>query len=791
MLFLTRDVAFAQAGKTSAANAESGPSANGYTVALLRDAIPEADMALADETGQLLKRAGYEVTYLSCHDLCDPEILNTRNFRCLVLTSSPYFPNQAADAFHRFIRAGGDIVLMGGAAFREMLWQKGEAWQVSKKTDLPTGLSDTAAMEFDGAFEASEAYDLGQIRRIETWKDQAILKPGPPQSGDFSGVSALGFEFPGESGFFPVLSACDQYGRLRGWACGILANYAGPYKGSQWALFGIANPGYYRTASFKSTLVETLRLFASGTLPGIAQNRWAVQNRHVIADEPAVKPLPPLHIDRSGRHFWYPDGTRFFMVGANHFGSFDSRFWRNWNPALFEEDFRRAQAAGINCLRIYGGKKLFTDPEKLSALRRCANKYGVYVLAVVIDHTSDHYDKDKLLQQVREIVTPLKDETFLLGYDLQNEPYPWELAKIKADNMTLGEKWKHAETKAGFKEYAEAANLGLKEYFSTFYTVPNGLPPPANDVQKLGFAAVNGIIGDWVNWQVEEIRKIDPTHPVSVGYNTVYGLFPANQPLDFISHHCYQIPDSYAGVLANFTTYDRLRAAFPDRPVSLGEFGYSTGMSIGGRTLDGHNAALGEFLHYLYAHANGYEGAMKWALNDWPLALLLRYASWIPRSNMVKCLDQSRFGMYYYNGLPAGQPKPIAFALKFLSESLAAGLDSGVLKTYPAETLIGTGYEYRSANALFLGDIAQSRQDVSFKSTDGKPVNLLMRWSDTAITMMATHDAVVTLKPDCFVKGLPAGHCAVQGICGEPPRIDADTLGLLLLEGESVTIRKK
>ena len=44
----------------------------------------------------------------------------------------------------------------------------------------------------------------------------------------------------------------------------------------------------------------------------------------------------------------------------------------------------------------------------------------------------------------------------------------------------------------------------------------------------------------------------------------------------------------------NVTTLDRLAALWPDKPITFGEFGYTTGVPMGGDYLDRYTASVGE-----------------------------------------------------------------------------------------------------------------------------------------------------------------------------------------------------
>ena len=48
----------------------------------------------------------------------------------------------------------------------------------------------------------------------------------------------------------------DRQNGVRGWAAGVHVNYGGPFKNSQWALFGITTPAFYRRPEFVLVLTD-------------------------------------------------------------------------------------------------------------------------------------------------------------------------------------------------------------------------------------------------------------------------------------------------------------------------------------------------------------------------------------------------------------------------------------------------------------------------------------------------------------------------------------------------------
>ena len=301
---------------------------------------------------------------------------------------------------------------------------------------------------------------------------------------------------------------------------------------------------------------------------------------------------------------------------------------------------------------------------------------------------------------------------------------------------------------------------------------------------------MDAVIGTWIDWQREGIRHEDPSALCTVGYNTVYVAWPANARLDFIANHTYEnlhAPTCYDTIVTNVTTMDRLRALWPDKPILIGEFGYSGGNKTRyGRLLSVHDTAVAEMIHYLYAFARGYSGVIKWMCCDWPVPVLRRQATWIPREDTDRQLVEGRLGLYWYDGTPEGHPKPLCYALRFLRDYVDAGNTGGRMEIRRSKAPIGTGYVYRNRNALFVGDVEYAGDGLRFRCADGGPANVMLAWERRALTMMATADVVAIARParlDSSLRGRPR----VSGTHGGM-RLLGDAAHVTLLEGETLRL---
>jgi len=676
---------------------------------------------------------------------------------------------------------------------------------------------------------AAEALDLPVFSDYEVYRfgrSTAVVSPGqtilpvlgaPLPLGD-GGWSAIGFAFPNESRYVSLLDAKDEAGRVSGSALGLLANCRGRYRDSVWLFSGLDDQRVYRTPAFLHALTAALSSVISPELT-------ASYRDEMLAPVPDLKLTTPAphagYIQKSadGKHLVYPDGRRFFMIGCNYVGHFDrcgGRMWRDdfYDPRVVEQDFKNARDAGLNVMRYWLQTTIDEDlrrgdTRKITAIRECARKYGVYLL---IDLPGTTYATEQdMVASHRAIAQAFADEPMVLGYDLRNEPYVTTIGGIRyqgepvpvqshdlredfpgqvdtaAIRSWIAERpyWLHLP---GWLQGEEAERLTsawllwsqyLREHQLASSTL-NGLTatPPRTGWEPL-IDAVDTSLDRWLKVQIEAIREVDRNHLITVGHNTALTMLPANAQLDFVSEHIYARPYSFGNVIENITTLDRLAERWPERPITLGEFGYSNGIKLNDGYLDSQTSAVGEMIHYLYALSHGYDGVKKWMLCDWPLAVMKRYGDW--DRGLETRIYEERFGLYSYDGTPSGRPKPIVPTLRFLRDYVEDAGPGGTLDVHAAENPIGTAYVYRGQNALFIGDASYTDDTLSF--TAPTPRNVMLRWSDDGFTIMAAGDTTVRLRPGKLVPGLTPDMAKVGQPAGEE-------LVLSLLAGQTVTVRR-
>ena len=124
--------------------------------------------------------------------IAEPEKLLT--FNCLVLPDSPKVPAPLQPALGKFAHGGGDLILAGGRAFSQLTADQ------TPFTDL--------------AFEPQSRFQFNGEFSVRPWSKANVDLPYRgswllPQKTHLSGCSALGFAFPGQSEFHPLLEVID------------------------------------------------------------------------------------------------------------------------------------------------------------------------------------------------------------------------------------------------------------------------------------------------------------------------------------------------------------------------------------------------------------------------------------------------------------------------------------------------------------------------------------------------------------------------------------------------------
>ena len=698
--------------------------------------------------------------------IAEPEKLLA--FDCLVLPDSPQVPAPLQPALGKFAHGGGDIILAGGRAFSQ----------------LP---ADQAPFT-DLAFEPQSRFQFNGEFSVRPWSKANVDLPYRgswllPQKTHLSGCSALGFAFPGQSEFHPLLEVVDIYGRRAAWAVGLLQHRNDDFKGGNWLLAGVEQNEFYSSPGLLAWMLDTVRSYSAPR----------VNDSEVAAS--VASPGGKITISKKGT-FVYPDGSPFFIVGTNYCGPFDAKLEKFFDTNAFsvevlDAEFAKFKEFGINALRSFSFGRMSTldaPGERVQAIRDAARRRGIYLMPEIGLKAllAGPMDITENAKHAAAVARAYRGESMVLGYDLSNEPYltevgsmtfhgePSPLVKLrpyetmadlmnknmskdwvdrqmlKTDGWLSLPHWISPDTKRELLASVSIWTAYLKEQGGNDSTFPglNGKIDIQNSGKYAPFlTALNETFGQWMDAMIQAIRSEDPEALITIGYNTALVALPINEKLDFINDHIYQKPYAFKDTEISLSTFDRLHGMYPDKPITMGEFGLSNGLLINGSPADYQTQALWETLHYIYSYAHGFGGCMKWMDNDWTTPYIHRYAKWWTDSKTLAYEEQ--FGLFAFDGTPSGVSKPIAWCVKFFADYIQSNPKPGTLTVFETKNQVRAGFEYRAENAWFYGGEALANKAISWGNGETKVVMVL--WDEKTITLISTVDLELELDTNALV----------------------------------------
>ncbi len=301
---------------------EHGPRGS---VAIYRDELPlkPANPSSPEYLAAMFRKAGYGVTFLDSKAVMVPEILNRRNFDVFVQPYGAPFPVESA--LYQFLATGGHLITLGGHPFRQALMFSPEGKLVEAGYD--PGITTTVSRQTD--FKLSFREQLGMFYTgLERFQDVAYVKPAPDQTivktsfkvdahlegevaaafvgerlsledgerlvregtfpeyaqrarkslanltsvlnnapggGVYDYLSGYVFNWP-RARWIPLVNAYDRLGRLRGSVISLMANFRGPYRGSEWIFCGVENEDLFTAEhpEFTEALLAAVRSLTAG-----------------------------------------------------------------------------------------------------------------------------------------------------------------------------------------------------------------------------------------------------------------------------------------------------------------------------------------------------------------------------------------------------------------------------------------------------------------------------------------------------------------------------------------------
>ncbi len=209
------------------------------------------------------------------------------------------------------------------------------------------------------------------------------------------------------------------------------------------------------------------------------------------------------------------------MKGLNYYpgkSAWDT-FGSNFNKEVIANDFAQIRKMGLNSVRVFVpyeefGKASVSDEKmaKMKIMFDLANNENLKVLVTLFD--------------------------FYGNYELMD----WTLTH------------RHAETIVkALKDHPALLGWDLKN-------------EPDLDFESRG----KELVLAWLEEMSKRVKKWDPNHPVTIGWSSPEAAILLGEKIDFISFHYYQDPSDFLG------KYEALKDRVGDRPILLGEYGYSS-----------------------------------------------------------------------------------------------------------------------------------------------------------------------------------------------------------------------
>ncbi|MDA8218491.1 MAG: cellulase family glycosylhydrolase [Dehalococcoidales bacterium] len=507
------------------------------------------------------------------------------------------------------------------------------------------------------------------------------------------------------------------------------------------------------------------------------------------------------------------DGSTYFMLGANYVGAPD-RSWTMWEDGLFdagliETDLRRVQAAGLNTVRIFvrpplQDQILAGQWGKLDTVISLAEGLGLRVILTLYDYRQD--ELAKVAEVDGAIARRYADRSAILAYDLKNEPhfqdlaiaqYPGSPPPLQTDvlikqygqrvSLEAAAAWRRdgsGKSLIPARFTAEQAYIYANNYrYYTEFVRESGdwitahnyevttldyLAAPEAAKWRPYIDALSQTLAAWLQPQLEAIRAADSRHLVTVGYSdSTLAALTANNALSFMSVH--RFPNKGIKALNGiFDLLDDVRRAFPDKPVTLEEYGYANS------DVPADEAALHETAIALHLLNAGLAGGAKWSLNDVA-------NGWNPRENS--------YGLYGADG----GAKAVVYALRALQQHTGGSAPAGGdLNIEAVGGNPGVRYTYTAPRALFLGGDSFGSANGGLSFTSSGVAQIFASWPrEGEIDLTATAPATLRVDPAALAgaSGVRVLSLARANGAAVPFQNDGNAVVFGVEAGESYVLR--
>jgi len=129
----------------------AGASPQTSPVAILIDDLPGFDKASAQFLATALRSEGLKVVPLTADAASDSATLSPARFSLYVIPNAKVYPASGRKALAAYLKAGGNLMILGGPAFSEPVWEHKGQWVNEEiiQQDLATRKPDHIVFDFD------------------------------------------------------------------------------------------------------------------------------------------------------------------------------------------------------------------------------------------------------------------------------------------------------------------------------------------------------------------------------------------------------------------------------------------------------------------------------------------------------------------------------------------------------------------------------------------------------------------------------------------------------------------
>ncbi len=239
----------------------------GHRIAIFADSSIEKLPSHADaqRLAQLLEKQGFHPQVMTSGDLAETNCLSKAAIDLLILPNAPFFPIDAVQNFRKFLKDKGSFISIGGYPLDRPGAPSKGGWttvdsgvtadKIGNNESLDTRINtrygtqgDTMQLQPDQIGLCDPSFLLLRTSSLRPAPQQKWFTADWRMDGSVEGPAAVAMTgsnspvFPNiHARYIPLIQSLDIYGRNRGPAAAVVLNHAGPYNGSNWAMFTPTN----------------------------------------------------------------------------------------------------------------------------------------------------------------------------------------------------------------------------------------------------------------------------------------------------------------------------------------------------------------------------------------------------------------------------------------------------------------------------------------------------------------------------------------------------------------------